>query len=850
MPSWERCIAVEDRPSWPLGGYRRLLFDCFPGIAALLMLGWLAQIQNLRTNDHIIPGGFKQTDSWGSSVASAAGLPSFMVSNSVTPSSRADARAPFNLALEENGGLVERITGDDVFGQPLVDGNTQTVCWVHAPVKAPSEIVLSFYKRQTASIESVVISVPDPVGPQAQQIGAHLVSVPKDIEIWASTKTGDSNYQKIGSISFASAPATQTISVSGIEARFLKIKVLSAQRNPFEEMGVGISEVQVFESRRPGYVPLRDRNPDLATWKDTPRYAAQRGINWLQPATVRWQRDKKCFGCHIQAQTVMGLAIARDNSYVVNDDIIKQLSEFTQTQQQPNGAYIREPNEPSTQFAAMGLAYYDEASTIKRDPTLLKTTEWLLARQKATGDMPYGEFGCRGDAVVQGPIMATSNTLLAFRRAYAETDDSRYKQAADRALSWIESAQPVSTQDEVFKILTLVRFGGIDQKPAVQSLAERLIGEERSGGGWRECPDHADLQAPNPFSTGQVLYAFKQAGVSVSSSPFIKGVKYLMSIQQPDGSWKVEPHALHGQGAPYAPSMWAIIGLAGSFGDIKTAGLQIVAETDPAKAAAAHNIEIILDCSGSMLSPLGKSTRIATARDVLRDVLAKIPDDFNVGLRVYAHRYPWKDMQHSCTDTELLLPIQKLDRQRILSTVDNLIPKGDTPLVFSVRQTPADLKAVGGGSVIVITDGQETCHGDPVKAVAELKAAGIPVTLNIVGFTLKGQEKESVERLMRPFAEATGGRYYYAEDGRALANALSMAALSKFPYEVFDAKGQQVAKGQAGVLSESLPPGSYKVVVHAGTQEVAQNVMLKADTDTVLKVVHRGNQFALELEKR
>ena len=131
---------------------------------------------------------------------------------------------------------------------------------------------------------------------------------------------------------------------------------------------------------------------------------------------------------------------------------------------------------------------------------------------------------------------------------------------------------------------------------------------------------------------------------------------------------------------------------------------------------AARNLEIILDCSGSMLSPLGKSTRIGTARQVLRDVLAKIPEDFNVGLRVYANRYSWKDMQHSCTDTQLLLPIQKLDRQRILSTVDNLKPRGDTPLVYSVLQTPADLKAVGGGSVIVITDGQETCHGDPVKA--------------------------------------------------------------------------------------------------------------------------------------
>jgi hypothetical protein len=278
----------------------------------------------------------------------------------------------------------------------------------------------------------------------------------------------------------------------------------------------------------------------------------------------------------------------------------------------------------------------------------------------------------------------------------------------------------------------------------------------------------------------------------------------------------------------------------------KTGSLQIVAETDPRKAMAARNIEIILDCSGSMLSRLGKSTRIGTARQVLRDVLAKIPDDFNVGLRVYANRYSWKDMQHSCTDTQLLLPIQKLDRQRILSTVDSLKPRGDTPLVYSVLQTPADLKAVGGGSVIVITDGQETCHGDTVKAAAELKASGFPMTLDIVGFTLKGKEKQDVERLMSPFAEATGGHYYYAEDGEALARAVSQAALNKFPYEVFDSTGQQVAQGEAGASPAELQPGEYKVVVHAGDQELTEKVTVTIKTDTVLKVARKGNQFVLQ----
>ena len=75
------------------------------------------------------------------------------------------------------------------------------------------------------------------------------------------------------------------------------------------------------------------------------------------------------------------------------------------------------------------------------------------------------------------------------------------------------------------------------------------------------------------------------------------------------------------------------------------------------------NLEIILDLSGSMKSRLGNSTRIETARKVLAEVLTKIPDDFKVGLRFYGNRYGSRQKE-TCTDTQLVAPIQKLDRAR------------------------------------------------------------------------------------------------------------------------------------------------------------------------------------------
>jgi hypothetical protein len=277
-------------------------------------------------------------------------------------------------------------------------------------------------------------------------------------------------------------------------------------------------------------------------------------------------------------------------------------------------------------------------------------------------------------------------------------------------------------------------------------------------------------------------------------------------------------------------------------GERSTGTLRVATEF-PKPARPAKNLEIILDLSGSMKLPLGKSTRIATARRVLREVIAKIPDDFNVGLRLYGHRYGSRQKE-TCTDSELVVPIQKLDRTRLLSVIDSTQPRGETPLVYSVLQTAADLKAAGGGSVILITDGEESCHGDVVAAARELKASGVDISLQILGFTLTGKQ---VQQQLSQFAQATGGRYYSAQDGETLGRALLMAAVDKMPVMVFDATGHQVGSGDTDSASIELAPGEYKVVIRAADQElVGEHVAVAARSESVLKIVIKNDRFELK----
>jgi len=260
-------------------------------------------------------------------------------------------------------------------------------------------------------------------------------------------------------------------------------------------------------------------------------------------------------------------------------------------------------------------------------------------------------------------------------------------------------------------------------------------------------------------------------------------------------------------------------------------------------AASRKNLLFILDLSGSMRQPLGKGTRISTARQVMRDVVGKLPADFNVGLRVYGHRVA-STQKGTCTDSELVVPLGRANQAAILKQVDTLQPRGETPLVYSVLQGAADLKGSGGGNLVLVTDGEESCGGDIQVAKGELKKLEIDLTLNIVGFTLAGAQARAP---LAGLAGSTGGAYLSAQDGPSLARAIVAAATDRFPYKVLGAKGETVAAGDAGDAGAELPAGTYRVVVQAGADDIAlESVAVARGAETKLRIVRKGDRFAVE----
>jgi von Willebrand factor type A domain-containing protein len=187
-------------------------------------------------------------------------------------------------------------------------------------------------------------------------------------------------------------------------------------------------------------------------------------------------------------------------------------------------------------------------------------------------------------------------------------------------------------------------------------------------------------------------------------------------------------------------------------------------------AAESARIEIVLDVSGSMRSSLGSEVKIEAAKSAIRQTVAGIPDGSVVALRYYGHRVAQERKEESCRDTELVVQFQPLDKARFLGALDKAVPRGQTPIAYSLQQAAQDFGAPSDEerAMILVSDGIETCGGDPLATVRELTAKGFKVKVHTIGFDVDAAARAQLEAI----SGATGGEYFDARSASALAETL------------------------------------------------------------------------------
>lgn len=240
--------------------------------------------------------------------------------------------------------------------------------------------------------------------------------------------------------------------------------------------------------------------------------------------------------------------------------------------------------------------------------------------------------------------------------------------------------------------------------------------------------------------------------------------------------------------------------------------------TGSAPAAGTGQLEIVLDLSNSMWGQVNGTARIDLARQALSAALENFPAGIPVGLRAYGHRVSVDNKEAGCADTERLIAPAPGKGPEIATLAGTLQPKGQTPIARSLEEAGADLARSGGSGVIVlVSDGVESCGGDPEAVARQLRASGIDVVIHTVGLGVNDVDGAALAAL----AAAGGGRYFDAGDASALTDSINTAVESSREFILerdvvarFPSPIVRVAGGATVAGTEILEPAYYSFTDH------------------------------------
>ncbi|WP_420413684.1 VWA domain-containing protein [Roseibium sp.] len=192
----------------------------------------------------------------------------------------------------------------------------------------------------------------------------------------------------------------------------------------------------------------------------------------------------------------------------------------------------------------------------------------------------------------------------------------------------------------------------------------------------------------------------------------------------------------------------------------------------PVAAAEAPRTTLVLDASGSMWGQIDGTPKISIAQNVISDLVRKLPGEIELGLTVYGHR-----RKGDCGDIESLIQPSKDSREAIIKGVNQIKPKGKTPLSAAVLQAAKELRHTEEkATVVLVSDGEETCNLDPCAVGRELEETGIGFTVHVVGFDIvEAKTREQLQCL----AKETGGKYLNADSAAGLTEALTQVTAAE-----------------------------------------------------------------------
>ena len=313
------------------------------------------------------------------------------------------------------------------------------------------------------------------------------------------------------------------------------------------------------------------------------RAAALRAMPVLQRSVRTFVENRGCVSCHHNSVAVMTLRTAQRYGLGVDDAVLdavetktfRQLRSATAVDDAVQAVGMPDPT-PSTSYLLM-------AARAAQLPPDLATAAWAarIARwQREDGHWMMSDFR----PPHSGSLFTATATAVQAIRAYMPVElASERDRALQRAVAWLRTNRPRSTEDAAFRLMGLASAGA--SADDLRLASADLVALQQSDGGWPQVPGYQS----DAYSTGEALVALHQAGTPAEDRVAVRGTGFLISTQARDGTWRVRTRMISpaevspmyfATGFPYGKdeflsftgSCWALMGLLSALPDPSIGG--------------------------------------------------------------------------------------------------------------------------------------------------------------------------------------------------------------------------------------------------------------------------------------
>lgn len=269
-------------------------------------------------------------------------------------------------------------------------------------------------------------------------------------------------------------------------------------------------------------------------------------------------------------------------------------------------------------------------------------------------------------------------------------------------------------------------------------------------------------------------------------------------------------------------------------------------------------ILFMLDASQSMNAGWGGRAKIETAKQVINEAVdsLRIVDNVSMALRVYGHQYHYTI--NNCKDTKLEVGFRPNSDILIKSRLREIKPNGITPISYSLEKVARDfpLDPDSRNIVIIITDGEESCEGDPCRVSEKLQANNVILKPFVVGLGYQSELKTNLDCIGTYFEANTSEEF--KEIMRNIVNRILDQTTAEV--QLLDIEGNPTetdvnltfynpvsqiaqynfyhtlnARGRPDTL-EVDPINNYHLIVHTIPAIVKRNIDLEVNRHNVIKI--------------